>query len=121
PPSDRVFGPDPYRIAPLRDGRQIGVLRGESAAVVVERGIEKARVAIPRSASAIAVSPDGDILVAADGSRDLVQLRSEGGRLETVATLPVHALGIRDVAFASDGKLAYVVEERLGRLLAIPL
>jgi mono/diheme cytochrome c family protein len=122
PPSDEVLGPDPYRIAALGRGRMIGVLRGESAVVELDRdGAELTRVAAPRSPGGLAVSGDGDALVVGEAARELAQYRTRDGRLERVATLPVDALGLRDVALAPDGKTAYLVEERDGRLLAMSL
>jgi len=123
PPSDLVLGPDPYRIAALHGGeRLIGLLRGESAVVALdEDGAELTRVAAPRSPSGLAVSAYDDVLVVGEAARELVQYRIDGGRLERVATLPVGALGMRDVALAPDARTAYVVEEREGRLLAVSL
>ncbi|HEX7842721.1 MAG TPA: hypothetical protein VF469_34850, partial [Kofleriaceae bacterium] len=121
PPSDQALGPDPYRIAALGGERLIGLLRGESAVVVLDRdGAELARTAAPRSPGGLAVSGD-DVLVVGEAARELAQYRVAGDRLERVATLPVDALGMRDVALAPDGKTAYVVEERDGRLLALSL
>jgi Cytochrome c len=123
PPSDVAFGPDPYRIAALGGGdRLIGLLRGESAVVLLDRdGAELARVAAPRSPSGLAVSGEGDVLVVGEAARELAQLRVTGDRLVRVATLPVDALGMRDVALAPDGRTAYIVEDRTGRLLAVSL
>ena len=123
PPSDAALGPDPYRIASLRGGdRLIGLLRGESAVVTLGAdGTELDRVAAPRSPSGLAVSSDGDVLVVGDGARELAHYRTDHGRLERVATVPIGALGMRDVALAPDARTAYVVEEREGRLLAVSL
>jgi hypothetical protein len=123
PPSDQVLGPDPYRIAALRrGGGLIGVLRGESAVVLLDDdGAELARVAAPGSPSGLAVSAEDDVLVVGEAVRELVHYRAAGGRLERVATLPIDALGMRDVALAPDARTAYVVEEREGRLLAVSL
>lgn len=123
PPSDVALGPDPYRIAALGGGeRLIGLLRGESAAVVLDAdGAELTRVAAPRSPSGLAVSADDDVLVVGEAARELAHYRIAGGRLERVATLPVDALGMRDVALAPDARTAYVVEEREGRLLAVSI
>jgi hypothetical protein len=123
PPSDLVLGPDPYRIAALGGGeRLIGLLRGESAVVALDNeGAELTRAAAPRSPSGLAVSSDGDVLVVGEATRELAQYRADGGRLERLATLPVDALGMRDVALAPDARTAYVVEEREGRLLAVSL
>jgi hypothetical protein len=120
PPSQQVLGPDPYRLAALGDGRLVGVLRGDDALVVIdEHGVEQARLAAPRSPSGLAVSSEGDVLVVGDGARELAHYRSVAGQLVQVATVAVDALGLRSVAL--DGKTAYVVEERTGRLLAIGL
>src|SRR5260221_12919037 len=49
PPSERVLGPDPYRIARLGDGTRVGILRGESAIVAIDdRGAERSRIPAPR-------------------------------------------------------------------------
>ncbi len=122
PPSDVALGPDPYRIAALPDGRLVGLLRGESAAVVLDPdGTERSRVAAPRSPGGLAVSPGGDVFVVGEAARELARYRLRGDRLERVATLPVDALGLRDVALAPDGRTAYVVEDHDGRLLAVAL
>ncbi|HEX3764211.1 MAG TPA: hypothetical protein VHW23_36205 [Kofleriaceae bacterium] len=122
PPSDVAFGPDPYRIAALPDGRAVGVLRGESAVVVLDQaGAAVARAREPISPGGLAVSPAGDILVVGERARGVIQYRMFGNRLVRLATLPVDALGLRDVALAPDGNTAYVVEERDGRLLAVSL
>jgi cytochrome c peroxidase len=122
PPSDQVMGPDPYRIAALPGGGFVGILRGESAIVLLDAtGAETARLAAPRSPSGLAVSRDGDALVVGDGAREIAHYRVEHGRLAQVATLPVAAIALRGIALAPDGKTAYVTEEHDGRLLAIAL
>jgi DNA-binding beta-propeller fold protein YncE len=121
PPSDVALGPDPYRIAALRDGRLIGLLRGESAAVLLDAsGAELARIAAPRSPGGLAVSGD-DALVVGEAARELVHYRVAGDRLERAASLAVDAIAMRDVALAPDGRTAYVVEDHDGRLLAVSL
>jgi hypothetical protein len=126
PPSDQVLGADPYRIAALHDGRLIGLLRGESAIVVLDPdGAELSRVAAPRSPTGLAVSDEDDVLVVGEAARELAVYRvadaKAGSGLERVSTLPVDALGMRDVALAPDERTAYVVEEREGRVLAVAL
>src|SRR5262249_13671236 len=123
PPSDVALGPDPYRIAALGGGhRLIGLLRGESAAVVLDdNGAELSRADAPGSPGGLAVSSDDDVLVVGEAARELVQYRVAGDRLSRVATLAVDALGLRDVALAPDGRTAYLVEDRTGRLLAVGL
>jgi hypothetical protein len=122
PPSDQVFGPDPYRIAPLRAGGLVGLLRGESAVVRLgSDGVETARVAAPRSPGGLAVSSQDDVLVVGEAARELAHYRVEHGQLVRVATLPIDALGMRGVALTPDARTAYVIEERTGRLLAVAL
>ena len=123
PPSDVALGPDPYRIAALRDGRLIGLLRGESAAVLLDAsGAELGRVDAPRTPGGLAVSGGGDdVLVVGEAARELAQLRVAGDRIERVASVAIDALAMRDVALAPDGRTAYVVEDRDGRLLAVAL
>lgn len=127
PPSDVALGPDPYRIAALRDGRLIGLLRGESAVVVLDRdGRELSRAAAPRAPGGLAVSSEDDVLVVGEAAREIAHYRlvadPEGrGGLARVATLAIDALAMRDVALAPDGRTAYVVEEHDGRLLAVAL
>jgi len=122
PPSDQVMGPDPYRIAALRGGGLVGVLRGESAVVQLDGdGAEQARVAAPRSPGGLVVSSQDDVLVVGEAAREIAQYRVEHGRLARTATLPVDALGMRGVALAPDARTAYVIEDRTGRLLAVSL
>ena len=122
PPSDVALGADPYRIARVRDGVWCGLLRGESAVVLLdERGHELARAAAPRSPSGLAVLPGGDVLVVGDGARDIARFATAGDHLAQTATIAAGALGMRDIALAPDARTAYVVEERTGRTLAVPL
>lgn len=123
PPSDIALGPDPYQLAALDDGAHlVGVLRGESAIVVIDReGRELARADAPRSPSGIAVLGGADILVVGEAARELAHYRVAGSTITRVAALPLDALGLRDVAVAPDGKTAYAVEQHDGRLLAISL
>ena len=123
PPSDVALGPDPYRIAAVPGERVlIGLLRGEAAVVALAPdGTELARLPAPRSPSGLAVSAGGDVLVVGEAARELAHYRVRDGRLARVASVPIDALGLRDVAVSADGATAYVVEERGGRLLAIGL
>jgi hypothetical protein len=122
PPSDVVLGADPYRIATLPGGGLVGLLRGESAVVMLgDDGVERARLAAPRSASGLAVSAAGDVLVVGAGERGLAVYRADHGQLERVASIPIDVLDLRDVALTADATTAYVVEEREGRLLELSL
>jgi DNA-binding beta-propeller fold protein YncE len=121
PPSDVALGPDPYRIAALADGSRVGILRGESAIVLLDRdGVETARLSAPHGPSGLAVSAT-DVLVVGDGARELARYRADHGTLVRGETIAIDALGLRDIAVSPDGRVAYVVEERGGSLLAIDL
>ncbi len=121
-PSEIAHGPDPYRIGAVRDRRSVGLLRGESAIVLLdERGAELARSAAPRSPGGLAVAPDGTVLVVGEGSRELAHYRATDHRLERAATSQIDALAMRDIAVAADGNTAYVVEDHVGRVLAVTL
>jgi hypothetical protein len=127
PPSEQVLGPDPYRIAALHGSdRLVGLLRGESAVAVLDAdGAELSRIAAPRSPSGLAVSADDDVLVVGEAAREIavyrIARRDDAVQLERTASIPVDALGMRDVALSPDARTAYVVEERTGRVLAVAL
>jgi hypothetical protein len=123
PAADHRFGADPYRLAALGDGkRMVGLLRGEDALVLLdEHGAELARMAAPASPSGLAVSAQDDVFVVGEGAAELVHYRVTPAGLAKVSTIAVGALGLRSVALSPDGKIAYVVEEREGRLLAVSL
>jgi hypothetical protein len=121
PASDQVLGADPYRIA--RAGKHVvGLLRGESVIVLLDgEAQELARAAAPASPTGVAVTRDGAVLVVGEGAREIAQYKIAGTTLARVATIPVDTLGMRGIAVSPDGKTAYVVEERQGRLLAVTL
>ena len=125
PPSEVVLGPDPYRIAALRGGG------GWSACCAASRPWScstRRRGARPRRGAAVAgrARGVGRRRRAAWSARPRASwrvYRSRAGRSASSASrrLPVDALGMRDVALAPDGRTAYVVEDREGRLLAVSL
>lgn len=120
PPSDHALGSDPYQIVGVRD-RFVGVLRGEGAVVLLDRTAkELARVPLA-GAVAIAVLPDDDVLAIGE-TGGFLQLRIADDKLERISNVEVAGLiDARGIAVSSDGKTAYVVEERDGRLLAFAL
>lgn len=124
PPSDQVFGADPYAIAPLGDGRRlVSILRGRDEIVVLDAALrEVQRLPAPRSPSGLAVSSDGktvfvvgerDSFVARYFASDSAPYLIASGRydLPDVRTL-------RDVSVSPEGFL-YVVEEEQGRLISL--
>jgi len=121
PPSDVALGPDPYRVERVAAGL-VGVLRGESLIVALDaNAAETSRLPAPRAPSGLAVTAEDDVLVVGEAAPEIAHYRVHDGRLERMATIAVAALGMRDVAVAPDGRTAYVVEERSGRVLAIEL
>lgn len=122
PPSNIALGADPYRIASLGDSRLIGVLRGESALVLLDRELnELARQPTVSSPSGLAVAASGEIFVVGEASSGIARYRATGRTLEPLASIPLTMLGARDIALSPDGATAFVVEERDGRLLAVTL
>lgn len=121
PPSSSALGSDPYRIVRVGD-RFVGILRGDGAVVLLDdTGKELSRIEGPRVPSALAVLPDGDVLVTSE-SDSLAQVRIVAGQLERVRVQPLGGvIGTRGIAIAPDGKTAYLVEEYTGRLLAVAL
>jgi hypothetical protein len=120
PSSDDVLGANPYRVAHTDDGTRVGLLRGDDAVVVIDgAGAESERESAPRSASGLAVRGDGAVLVVGEDARSVARYRVVRGHLKPLGALPVDALGMRDVAWAPDGRRAYIVEDHDGRLLEL--
>lgn len=132
PAQDRGFGADPYDVATMHDGRVAGILRGRDALVVLDADLrEVARVAAPRSPSAVAVygGPPagvlrpGDVLVASEIEPVLAHYRpstrDEGRAIERLADVPLDdVIAARDVATGPEG-VVHVVEEHDGRLVTL--
>ncbi|MDF2695736.1 MAG: hypothetical protein K0S65_4119, partial [Labilithrix sp.] len=129
-PQDRAFGADPYDVAALPDGRIAGILRGRDALVVLDSGLhEVARVATPRSPSAIAVhvgppSGDlrtGDVVVASEIEPVLAHYRMTNTALERLADVRLgdgDVVAVRDVVIGPEGT-AHVIEEHDDRLITL--
>jgi hypothetical protein len=124
PPSDRSRGPDPYRILALPGGsgaaRFVGILRGRDVVVLLDAALHEIdRRSTAGSPSGLAVSARGEIVVVGEQATAIQRYVVKDGRLHDEGALESHALTLRDVAIGPEG-LVYAVEERGGRLLAIP-
>ncbi|WP_428262742.1 hypothetical protein [Haliangium sp.] len=128
---DQLAGPDPVAIAAVpgagRERGFVGVLRGQSALVVLDPdGRERARAPAPARAEALAIGPDGVVVVAGPGElaryRAYIDDRGEGALtlLDRAAVIvdgaPVRTL--RDIAMGPGGMI-YAVDELTGRWLAV--
>jgi hypothetical protein len=128
PAQDHAFGPDPYRVAVLGDGRLAGVLRGEDALVLLDGSLQTlARVPTPRSPSAVVVYQGrrsgalraGDILVGSEIEPVLAHYRADGTALDRLPDVPLRdVVGVRDLATGPEG-VVYAVEEHDDRLLTL--
>lgn len=121
PPSNAVFGADPYRIARLPNQNGfVGVLRGDDSLVWLDEGLaEKARIAAPRSPSGLAVTAQGEVLVT--GELDSIVARyqfDQNGLLEAGFIRLPDRCSPRDVAVSEQG-VVYVVEEKQQRVLSL--
>ena len=124
PPSDRSRGPDPYRILALPAvsgaARFVGLLRGRDALVLLDASLHEIdRQTTAASPSGLAVSAAGEIVVVGEQSPAIQRYFVKDGRLHAQGAIASHALTLRDVAIGPE-RVVYAVEEREGRLLAIP-
>lgn len=126
---EHAFGPDPYDLATLGDGRVVGVLRGRDALVLLDAELrELARVPAPASPSAVAVYDGvaagdlrpGDVLVTSELEPVLARYRPGAERgLLRLADVPLgDVVAVRDVATGPEG-VVYLVEEHDDRLLTL--
>ncbi len=115
PPSDRTCGADPYDLVALPDGSIAGILRGRDALVLFDEALnEKARIALPRSPSAIAAN-GRDVYVTSEIEPVIAHVR-DGARLPDI---PLEGVtGARAIAAGADGTL-FVVEEHDDRLITL--
>ena len=119
PPSDRLFGPDPYVVRSLGDGRFVGLLRGADALVLLDGDLrELARASAPASPSGLAVSGDTAFVVGEneDGVLAVPVLAGGFGPARSIPLAGVRAA--RDVA-AGPGGVLHVVEEASGTLFTL--
>jgi hypothetical protein len=126
---DQAFGADPYGIVAIADDRLVGILRGADSLVVLDPSLgEVARLATPRSPSAIAVYhgvhagalEPGDVLVTSELEPILAHYRH--GARGTLERLPDIDLGdayaVRGVATGPEG-VVYLIEEHDDRLITL--
>lgn len=118
PPSDSLFGADPYVIRAIGEDRWVGILRGADAIVLLDGELnEIARAKAPASPSGLAVR-GGEAFVVGERAGVVQPYRVTRDRIQAQAPIPVGARALRDVAAGPEGAL-YVVEEEQGRLLAL--
>jgi hypothetical protein len=128
PPSDRAFGPDPIaiRALPGSPARFVGLLRGRDAVVLLDASLrELARAPAPALPTGLAIAADGEIFVSGEQSPSIARLRTQGDALRSEGSIDLagEVHGLRDVAAGGAGRdrVLYAVDEREGRLFAIPL
>ncbi len=108
------LGPDPYALAVV-GGRVVGLLRGVSAVVVLDQGLgEVARADAGPMADALAVSPDGSILVGSEASgvlRRFVVTEREGRVvIEERPSIDSGATSVRALSVYASGAI-YAADE----------
>ncbi|HEY4159088.1 MAG TPA: hypothetical protein VGM29_13360, partial [Polyangiaceae bacterium] len=120
PPANLTHGADPYALARLDAEHLVGVLRGASKLVVLDRRLhELARADSPLSGASVVVADDGEIDVAGEGSPRIFRFRFDGGALTRLADWLVPAVvGVRALALGPRGTV-YVLDVRDGELLTL--
>jgi len=115
PASDAALGADPYDLVALPNGTFAGILRGRDALVLLDASLhETARIAMPRSPSAIAVH-DGDVYVTSEAEPVIAHVR--GG--ERLPDIPLDGvLGARAIVVDHAGTI-HVAEERDDRVVSL--
>ena len=120
PPANRSHGADPYALAQLDAQHVLGVLRGASALVLLDRRLhELQRIDIPGSAVAVTVSELGEVWVGAEESATLLRFRFDGQRLSPSGQLKMPGiLGVRALVAGVRGVL-YALDVHDGKLLTL--
>ena len=120
PASDRSLGPNPYRLARLRDGRALGILRGVDALVLLDgRGRELARVATPPSPTALLIDADGLVWVGGTGSPEIARYRVAPALAE-LDRVRLDGWTVRALAEGGPGWV-YAADERTGAVTALAI
>ena len=120
PPANMTHGADPYALARLDTAHVVGVLRGASALVVLDDQLrELARVPVPDSAIAVAVTAPGECWVGGETSPWLVRYRFDGQKMIRLETRRIPGiLGVRALAAGTSGVL-YALDVHDGQLLTL--
>jgi hypothetical protein len=120
PSSEGAFGPDPYRLAALADGRFVGLLRGRDQVLLLSSDLkELARTRAPRAPSGITLSEDSTIWVVGELSPRVRGYRVAESGLTEVSSLTVPgALSLRAIDHGPRGVL-YIADAVTGRLLSL--
>ncbi|MBK8258176.1 MAG: hypothetical protein IPK82_36605 [Polyangiaceae bacterium] len=118
PPSNGLFGADPYVLKPASHNRWVGLLRGARALVLLDSDFrEIARAEGIGAASGVAVSEDTAFAVGEGSPRvHIYALRDRA--IEPIGSVAVGALGMRDIA-AGPGGVLHVADEIGGSLISL--
>lgn len=113
------MGADPWALRRVPSG-WVGILRGRSAVVLLDDAMnELARAPAPRSPTALAVTKNGEVLVAGELSSSLARFAVRGSALVPLGEVRVPGvLGLRDLAVSPAGVI-WALDEHGGRLLRL--
>jgi hypothetical protein len=114
PPSSRSLGSNPYALAPLgsstRGARFAGVLRGDSAVVLLDaEGRELSRASTVASPNSLAALPDGRMFVAGDIEPRVARFLSDGSRLVPDGDIALPEAGSLR-ALSADSRALFVAD-----------
>lgn len=120
PSAHRTHGADPYALASLDADHVLGVLRGASAIVLLDRELrELQRIEVPGGAIAVAVSEHGQCWVGSERSHSLHHFAFDGKLLIDRGELQVPGLlGVRALAAGPLASL-YVLDAVRGKLFTV--
>ncbi|HEX3775711.1 MAG TPA: hypothetical protein VHV51_14665 [Polyangiaceae bacterium] len=120
PPANLAHGADPYALAQLDDDHFVGVLRGASMLVVLDRNLrELTRAVVPESAVTVAVTHADEFWVGGELSPALTRYRFDGSRLIPLESRKVPQIfGIRALSAGPRGAF-YALDVHDGRLLTL--
>ncbi len=119
PSAETGLGADPWAVRHVPGG-WVGILRGRSALVLLDDDLrEITRLPTPRSPTGLALTPNGEVLVASELSPSVARFAVRGRTLTRLGESRVPgAFGLRDVAVSPTGA-TWVADERGGRVMKI--